>query len=47
MWLALLAASALAAALGHALITLEPGAEGAAVTSLAAEDLLTMLADIQ
>jgi ZIP family zinc transporter len=45
MWLALLSASALAAALGYALIKVEPGAEGAAAQAFAAGAMLTMLAD--
>jgi ZIP family zinc transporter len=45
MWLALLVASALAAALGYVLITRESGAEGAGVQAFAAGAMLTMLAD--
>ncbi len=45
MWLALVAASAVAAALGYALIALLPGTEGAAAQSFAAGAMLTMLAD--
>jgi ZIP family zinc transporter len=45
MWLALVAASALAAALGYALIKRQPGVEGAAVEAFAAGAMLTMLAD--
>lgn len=45
MWLAVVAASALAAALGFALIKLLPGAEGAGAQSFAAGAMLTMLAD--
>jgi zinc transporter, ZIP family len=45
MWLALVIASALAAALGYVIIQLHPGAEGAAVQAFAAGAMLTMLAD--
>jgi zinc transporter, ZIP family len=45
MWLALMVASALAAALGYALIKWQPGVEGAAVEAFAAGAMLTMLAD--
>ena len=45
MWLALLVASALAAALGYTIIKVQPEAEGAAVQAFAAGAMLTMLAD--
>jgi ZIP family zinc transporter len=45
MWLAVVVASALAAALGYALIKSESGMEGAAVQAFAAGAMLTMLAD--
>lgn len=45
MWLALLAASALAAALGYALVQLDVGISGAGVEAFAAGAMLTMLAD--
>src|SRR5215467_14404002 len=45
MWLALLVASALAAALGFVLIELQTGVEGAGVEAFAAGAMLTMLAD--
>jgi len=45
MWLALLMASALAAALGYALIEWQQGLEGAFVQAFAAGAMLTMLAD--
>lgn len=45
LWLALLVASALAAALGYVLIELETGLEGAVVQAFAAGAIFTMLAD--
>jgi ZIP family zinc transporter len=45
MWLAVVAASAVAAALGYVVIKAEPGVEGAAVQAFAAGAMLTMLAD--
>jgi ZIP family zinc transporter len=45
MWLALVGASALAAAVGYGLIKLESGIEGAGVEAFAAGAMLTMLAD--
>jgi ZIP family zinc transporter len=45
MWLALVIISALAAALGYALVQLDLGVEGAGVDAFAAGAMLTMLAD--